>query len=205
MTVTAPGPGSVAAVPAVLRGLFATACLSVACTSVPSAVGAQTPYTEHTLRARPGDPLARRPKLTLASVRWLVGSWRGEGLGALAEETWMPPAGGAMVGTFRLVDGGEVRFYELVTLVEDGGSLLMRLKHFGPDLVGWEPREAHVEFPLLSTDDDTLWFDGLTVRRVSEDELHVWVALEQQGEVHEALFTYRRAEPVGARTSGNVT
>lgn len=157
---------------------------------------AQSPFTEHTLRADDGAP---RPHATLASVAWLPGHWTGEGLGALAEESWLPAAGGAMAGVFRLVDGDAVRFYELVTLVEEAGSLVMRLKHFHPDLVGWEEREATVDFPLVRLRADTLWFDGLTMARGARgDAMKIWVALEQAGGVtSEALFTYRR------RTSGD--
>jgi hypothetical protein len=134
----------------------------------------------------------------VAAVSWLAGHWVGEGLGAVAEETWLPPAGGAMAGVFRLVDDGAVRFYEIVTLVEESGSLVMRLKHFQPDLVGWEERDATVDFPLLRVSPDTLWFDGLTLARIADGaEMHVWVALESKGqEVSEALFTYRR-RPAG--------
>ncbi|MGD8319837.1 MAG: DUF6265 family protein [Gemmatimonadota bacterium] len=166
----------------------------MACILLPHAAPAQEPLTEHTLRA---DRSPNPPPATLSSVAWLAGHWKGEGLGGVAEETWLPPAGGAMAGVFRLVDADGVRFYEMVTLVEEAGSLVMRLKHFDPALVGWEERAATVTFPLLRVAPDTLWFDGLTLSRVGAgDEMHVWVALERSDEeVSEALFTYRRQPP----------
>ena len=152
--------------------------------------GAQTSHTEHTLRLDDGTS---PPPASVPEAAWLVGRWEGRGLGATAEEAWLPPAGGAMAGVFRLARGDSVMFYELVTLAEEGGSLVLRLKHFGPDLVGWEEKDESVSFPLVRRTDDGLWFDGLTIRREGEDRMRVWVALEREGgDVREALFEYRR-------------
>lgn len=161
----------------------------VAAVLVAAPVHGQVPQTEHTLRADATD----RPAASLADVAWLEGHWRGEGLGAVVEETWLPPAGGAMAGVFRLVDDGELRFYELVTLTEEAGSLVLRLKHFNADLTGWEAADETVDFPLVRMRLDTLWFDGLTIAREGETAMRIWVALEQSsGEVGEGEFIYRR-------------
>lgn len=153
---------------------------------------AQTAQTEHTLRLEPG---ADRPAASISDAAWLGGRWVGEGLGARVEESWLPPSGRKMVGIFRLVRGDSVQFYELVTLVEEAGSLVLRLKHFGPDLAGWEEKSESVDFPLVRRTPETLWFDGLTIRREGEDRMRIWVALQpDEGEVREELFEYRRVD-----------
>jgi hypothetical protein len=66
--------------------------------------------------------------LDLERLSWLAGQWHGEAFGGTCEETWTPPSGGSMVGTythmvmrFPFVDQGdsELRFdglsYERVT------------------------------------------------------------------------------------------
>lgn len=151
---------------------------------------AQTTRTEHTVRLDAG---AEPPAASISDAAWLTGRWMGEGLGATAEESWLPPVGGRMAGVFRLVRDGSVQFYELVTLVEEDGSLVLRLKHFGPDLSGWEEKGESVDFPLVRRTADGLWFDGLTIRREGEGHMKIWVALQSEGEeVREALFEYRR-------------
>lgn len=171
------------------------ALLLLAAAAVPPAA-AQTPHTEHTLRLDDGTP---PPPSTITDVAWLGGRWEGRGLGATAEESWLPPAGGAMAGVFRVARGDSVMFYELVTLVEEEGSLVLRLKHFGPGLVGWEEKDESVSFPLVRRTDDALWFDGLTIRRDGEDRMRIWVALgDAEGEVEEAVFEYRRVGDVDA-------
>ena len=67
-------------------------------------------------------------------------------------------------------------FYELMTVVEAGGSLSFRLKHFAPDLRGWESPERAVEFPLVRATRSALYFDGLTYRRTAEG-LESWVVI----------------------------
>ena len=47
-----------------------------------------------------------------------------------------------MMGSYRLVKDDKVIFYELQTIVEQGSSLVFRLKHFNADLSGWEEKQA---------------------------------------------------------------
>ena len=67
-------------------------------------------------------------------------------------------------------------FYELMMVVEAGGSLVFRLKHFAPDLRGWESSERAVEFPLVRASRSAVYFDGLTYRRIA-DGLESWVVI----------------------------
>lgn len=150
----------------------------------------QTRLTENTMRL---DETSRPAGASIDDVAWLAGHWRGEGLGASAEEIWLPPLGKRMSAVFRLSREGSVEFYEIVTLVEEEGTLVLRLKHFGPDLVGWEEKDQTVDFRLVRMDPATAWFDGFTVRRLHQDEMHIWVALDRGGESpQEAHFRYRR-------------
>jgi hypothetical protein len=148
-----------------------------------------------TLRAQPG---VAAPRATLKDAAWLEGAWLGEGLGGEAEEVWSGARGGAMVGHFRSVsspaDGSVVRFYELMTIVESNGSLVLRLKHFNPDLSGWEEKDRTVDFPLValgSEGDQALYFAGLTYRRHG-DGIVAWVAIQGRDGVREEGFTFRR-------------
>ena len=127
-------------------------------------------------------------------IAWFAGRWVGSGLGGETEETWSAPAGGAMMGMFRLVKGGTVVFYEFLTLVEREGSLLLKLKHFNADLTGWEEKGAFVTFRLIETTPAELRFDGLTFRRIAPDRVDIFLALRnrQDGTVREEAFSMIR-------------
>lgn len=129
------------------------------------------------------------PEATIGDVAWMAGHWRGEALGGVVEEVWTPPLGGSMMGAFQLVADGRVAFYELETLTEAEGSLVLRLKHFDAKLRGWEEKDETVDFRLVRLEPDRAWFDGLTVERSGPDALTIHVRLEED---HVASFRYAR-------------
>jgi Domain of unknown function (DUF6265) len=142
---------------------------------------------------------APRPKATLAAVSWLAGAWRGDGMGGVAEEQWSAPAGGQMMGMFRLLKPGTggsdaISFYEFLTFVEQEGTLVLKLKHFNADLTGWEEKDEFVTFRLARVTPDAVYFDGLTFRRDAPDRLSIFLALRDSatGTVSEATFRLTR-------------
>jgi len=154
---------------------------------------AQERLTEHVLALDPG---AAPPPATIADAAWIAGHWQGEAIGGWNEEVWAPPVAGAMMGMFRHVRDGRTGFYEIMTLVEEHGSLVLRLKHFNPDLSGWEEKAESVEFRLVRLEPDALYFDGITFRRIAPDEIHVHVATrDPDSPPRELVFPYRRATP----------
>lgn len=135
------------------------------------------------------------PAATLADVAWLEGRWVGEGLGGSAEETYAPPADGAMIGLFRSARGGRAFFYEFVVVQERAGSLVYRLKHFWPDGRAWEEKDQWIEFRLVAKTPGAIYFDGCTFERTGQDAMSVHVRIEDRagGKSRIETFTYRRA------------
>ena len=93
------------------------------------------------------DSIQESPTASLEDLDWIVGSWEGTAFGGIAEEVWAPASGNSMMGMFKLISDGDVYFYELMTIVEQEGTLMMRLKHFNNDLTGWEEKDDTVDFP----------------------------------------------------------
>ena len=140
---------------------------------------------------------AKRPAASIADVAWMAGQWEGEGLGGRSIETISPPVAGQMAGHFQQVKDGKISFYEIYQFVEKDGSLLLRLKHFNPDLTGWEEKGVTVDFPLVAIDKDGAYFDGLTMRRTGPDRMESFVRIRQKdGTTREAAFRFRRV-PLG--------
>lgn len=152
-------------------------------------VVAQSPNTEHTFKL---DDSTSKPQATLADMSWLVGAWTGPAMGGTAEEFWSPPSAGTMVGSFKLMKDGEVLFYEFMLLAEEQGTLSLKLKHFNANLEAWEEKEDYVNFRLVKIAEDAVHFSGLSFYRVTPDELHVYVALQNDQDVAEEEFIYVR-------------
>lgn len=147
--------------------------------------------TPNTFRLAEG---AARPKATIADVAWATGVWAGEGLGGQVDEVWSAPAGGSMLGYFRLVQKGAPVFYELITILEVDGSLEMRLKHVNPDMTGWEEKADFVTFKLVKTDETGAYFSGFTMKRDGPDAWTGYLAMRQNGQVREETFRFRRVK-----------
>ena len=117
--------------------------------------------------------------------------------GGLSEEIWSAPRDGVMMGMYRLVRDGKPVFYELLTIVEHEGTLLIRLKHFNPDLTGWEEKDRTVDFPLVAKAPGLIQFAGMTFEP-DGDRLTVHLAIgEKDGSIREQIFRYTRVPPAG--------
>jgi len=83
------------------------------------------------------------------AIAWMAGNWKGQAFGGEAEETWSRPAGGMMMGMFRLVDKGKVEFLEFEQIIEQEQALVFKVKHFTAAFVGWEEKEKAIEFKTV--------------------------------------------------------
>ncbi|MDJ0751527.1 MAG: DUF6265 family protein [Woeseiaceae bacterium] len=158
---------------------------------------AQTAVTEHTVRL---DDAERRPPATLEDVSWLVGAWKGEAFGGTFEEVWNPPSKGSMIGFFKFMGDDAVGFYELLLLVEEEGSLSLKVKHFNPDFSAWEEKEEHVDFRFVSASEDVIHFSGISFYRMSRNEIHAWIRMRNGDRIGEEKLVYRRVEDLEAST-----
>jgi hypothetical protein len=148
--------------------------------------------TENTIQLKSAQ---ESPKATIQEVAWIAGNWRGEALGGITEEIWSPPSGGSMMCVFRLIRNDQVSFYEICTITEEEGTLIMRIKHFDPVLKGWEEKDEREEFPLVRLSGNRAWFSGLTFERISDQEMNVYVQIgDEPGKEQEVKFNYRRNE-----------
>jgi len=132
------------------------------------------------------------PKASLSDITWLQGHWQGEAFGGIAEEIWSPPAGTSMMFVFRLINNKKISFYEVGHIIEKGGTLLMQLKHFDANLKGWEEKDETVDFKLVEFQEDAIYFEGLTIKKISEDRIIFYVLVEEEGSTEEMVFDYHK-------------
>ncbi|MDH3339228.1 MAG: DUF6265 family protein [Gammaproteobacteria bacterium] len=150
---------------------------------------AQTQRTEHTFKLDNADA---RPPATLDDVSWLVGNWAGEAFGSKFEEGWNPPSAGSMIGFFKLIGDDGVAFYELLLLVEEEGSLSLKVKHFSADFAAWEDKEDYVQFRFIKAEEDAAHFSGISFYRIDENTLHGYIVMRSGEDVREEKLVYRR-------------
>ena len=59
---------------------------------------------------------------------------------------------------------------------------------------GWEEKEETVDFKLVKVTDDKVYFDGMTFESISDDEMNVYVIIDDEGEEQEMKFNYRKVK-----------
>lgn len=151
---------------------------------------AQSQRTDHTYQLDDPDS---RPAATLEDVSLLVGNWSGEAFGKSFEAHWNPPSAGSMAGFFKLLDDAGVSFYEILLLVEEEGSLSLKVKHFSPDFTAWEEKEDYVTFRYIKSDDDAVHFSGISFYRVDDDNMIAYIVFRDGEEIREEKLVYRRS------------
>jgi len=137
------------------------------------------------------DPDQEPGKGKVEDLNWLVGYWTGPGLGGDCEEVWMPSVDGHMIGTFRFWQEGKLVFSEFMNLVQEGESISLKLKHFSPDLSGWEDKEKWTTFRLIDLGENEVYFHGLTMKRTG-DELVLYLTLTENGKRTTEEFKYAK-------------
>ena len=88
------------------------------------------------------------PDARLEDLAWLEGFWTGTVGTDQVDEVWSGASADAMMGMFRSVGKGGVRFYEFMTISKGAEQIDLTIKHFDSALVGWEEKENAARFVL---------------------------------------------------------
>ena len=141
------------------------------------------------------------PTVSVADLAWIAGDWWGEqDDGSAFEERWSAEGGGTMMGMFRWLAGGQVRLYEFMTIEPGPDGPVLRIKHFGQGLKGWEEKDESKEFTLESHGDGRAVFamdpeieeTKLVYERTEAGGLEVRLVKIKNGEERVSVFGYSR-------------
>ena len=80
----------------------------------------------------------------------------------------------------------------MLLLVEEEGSLSLKVKHFNPDFTAWETKEDYVTFRYIMSDDDAVHFSGISFYRVDDDTMHAYLVMRSGEEIREEELVYQR-------------
>ncbi|WP_296315093.1 DUF6265 family protein [Winogradskyella sp. UBA3174] len=129
----------------------------------------------------------------LENIAWIAGTWYGEAFGGQTEEIWSEPSGGSMMASFKLINDGKVTFYEIEIIREVENTLILQLKHFGPNLKGWETKDETVDFPLKEITENKVVFEVMTFEKLSKNEMNIYVDIKEEGKTKTVKFNYKKA------------
>lgn len=138
------------------------------------------------------DSMQVSPAASLDAVSWMEGYWRGEAWGGVTEEIWSEPIGGSMMGSFKFISEDKIAFYELCTITETDGTLEFKIKHFSDELHGWEAKDEYELFRLVKLEENRVYFEGLTLERISDKQINMYVLINDEDKAEEVKFEYHR-------------
>jgi len=99
----------------------------------------------------------------LSDLAWLEGHWVMEGDGGRAEEIWMAPLDGSMVGSFRWAVPGQMHVLEFLVIEEKDAQVTFRFKHYHKDHRAWE--DAPNTYRLVRVDGQQATFENVAWNR----------------------------------------
>ncbi|MGA9885172.1 MAG: DUF6265 family protein [Candidatus Acidiferrales bacterium] len=99
-------------------------------------------------------------KATLSQFSWLAGHWQGQWGPRLAQQVWMPPQSGVMVGIFQLSDNSKTLVLELYSIVSTPHGIELRVRRFTPSLARWETSGPAL-LDLKSIDSKSILFENV--------------------------------------------
>ena len=128
------------------------------------------------------------PSATLQDVKWLSGNWKGTSPFGICQENWDEPSGKTMMFCFKLISDNKVSFYEFGQIIEKDKTIEMQIRHFSSDLKPWEESMPEI-FNFIKTEDNKLYFDGITYEKIGDKTMNVYVYLEESKEEIKFTFT----------------
>jgi hypothetical protein len=145
--------------------------------------------------------IAAEPATTVKDLAFLAGRWGGMVAGFQADEIWSSAANGSLMGVYREMKDGKTTFFEFLTIEQEDGGLMLRLRHFKPGMKSLDTDP--VVFALARFSRGKAVFENgnqsqpvrMTFERKGPDQLEVLLEHKREnGEWTHELFAYTRHE-----------
>jgi hypothetical protein len=133
----------------------------------------------------------------LQPLTFLSGRWTSDTAEGQEEEYWSQATGKSMVGTYRVLKGGDAVFYEFWVIEVEDGKVIFKMKHFDRGLIGWEEKADMVRLAVSTKDVQDVLFskpDGSLSLRYQRngDELVSTLRRVKDGKTKEDIFRLHR-------------
>jgi hypothetical protein len=97
-------------------------------------------------KPKPVGPIVLESKSALEPLAFLKGTWSGKTGDDWVEETWSAAHADSIIGMFRWQVGGkQTSMWELLSIKDEGGKPVLRLRHFDAKFDPWKSEAAGVE------------------------------------------------------------
>jgi hypothetical protein len=137
---------------------------------------------------RYADSTTSFPKAKITKVSWLEGNWKSGGKTLNIQESWVRSGNNSMMAVANVYERAKIIFFEICTITEEEGSLVLRIRHFDAQLKAWEEKEKPREFRLVAMEKNFIYFDGYTFENV--DKGHMTLHIQSKNDQEKLTIPY---------------
>jgi len=87
-----------------------------------------------------------QPDASIDQLDWMTGNWAGQLGPNQLEENWIATEGGSIAAMVRMTGGGSTSMFEMITIEESEGTLVLNVQQFDP---GFVPRTESPQQMIL--------------------------------------------------------
>jgi hypothetical protein len=93
--------------------------------------------------------LAAGPAATIDDLAWMTGNYAGATGSNQLEENWIKAEGGSIAAMVRSTGAGKTGMFEMITIEEMDGSLVLNIQQFNPGFVPRTPTPQKMELTAI--------------------------------------------------------
>ncbi len=93
---------------------------------------------------------AAGPAATIEQVAWMTGNWAGQLGPNQLEENWISTEGSSIAAMVRMTGGGTTSMFEMITIEEVDGSLVLHIQQWDPGFAPRTPAAQKMELSEIS-------------------------------------------------------
>ncbi len=90
------------------------------------------------------------PPATIEEVNWMTGNWAGQLGPNQLEENWIKAEGSSIAAMVRMTGNDATSMFEMITIEEVDGSLVLNIQQFDPGFVARTPTPQTMELSEIS-------------------------------------------------------
>ena len=106
---------------------------------------------------------------------WLEGNWKSSGQEITIQESWIRNGAYSMMCVASILENNEIILFEICTITEEEGTLVLRIRHFDKKLNAWEDKKTPLEKKLVKIEKNRFYFDGYTFEKTDKDQITLFI------------------------------
>lgn len=129
------------------------------------------------------DSTCKSVSMKINKMGWLEGNWKSKGKKISIQESWTRNGAHSMMCVASIYESNSIILFEICTITEENGSLILRIRHFDAGLQAWEEKDKPLEKQLIKAAKNRIYFDGYTFEKTGKDQMTLFIQSKPENEM----------------------